>query len=233
MELYALLITAMSVGFVHTVLGPDHYVPFVALSKAREWSLRRTGLITFLCGLGHVAGSVVLGGVGIAIGLASKRLEIIEEGRGEVAAWLLIGFGLAYTVWGIHRAVRNRPHRHVHAHTDGAAHEHEHTHTEEHTHPHNPEVKSATPWALFIIFVFGPCEPLIPLLMYPAARMGPGSVAAVAGVFAFTTIATMLVVVLAGAKGLSTIPASRFQRYSHALAGAAVLACGLAVHFGL
>jgi len=26
-------------------------------------------------------------------------------------------------------------------------------------------------WALFLIFVFGPCEPLIPLIMYPAAKL--------------------------------------------------------------
>ena len=29
-----LVITAASIGFIHTVLGPDHYIPFVATSKA-------------------------------------------------------------------------------------------------------------------------------------------------------------------------------------------------------
>ena len=32
------------------------------------------------------------------------------------------------------------------------------------------ETFKTTPWVLFLIFVFGPCEPLIPLVMYPAAK---------------------------------------------------------------
>ena len=37
-----LLLTAASIGFIHTLLGPDHYLPFVAMSAARGWSSRRT-----------------------------------------------------------------------------------------------------------------------------------------------------------------------------------------------
>ena len=55
-----LSVTAITLGFVHTILGPDHYLPFIVLSEARKWSLRKTMLITFLCGLGHVLSSVVL-----------------------------------------------------------------------------------------------------------------------------------------------------------------------------
>ena len=37
-----LLWTAASIGFVHTLLGPDHYLPFVAMSRAGGWSARKT-----------------------------------------------------------------------------------------------------------------------------------------------------------------------------------------------
>jgi hypothetical protein len=33
-ESLALCLTAVTVGAVHTLLGPDHYVPFVATSRA-------------------------------------------------------------------------------------------------------------------------------------------------------------------------------------------------------
>ncbi|GAJ16419.1 unnamed protein product, partial [marine sediment metagenome] len=53
------------------------------------------------------------------------------------------------------------------------AHGHPHSHHLEHSHVHNDKsASSITPWALFAIFVFGPCEPLIPILMYPAAKNG-------------------------------------------------------------
>ena len=100
-ELNALIVTAASIGFFHTILGPDHYLPFIMMSWARKWSRFKTIVITFLCGLGHIASSVVLGLIGVWMGLAVKKLELIESARGNLAAWLLIAFVLAYLVWGM------------------------------------------------------------------------------------------------------------------------------------
>jgi nickel/cobalt exporter len=49
-SLLVLLGTAATIGFVHTVLGPDHYLPFIVLSKARGWTARKTALVTALAG---------------------------------------------------------------------------------------------------------------------------------------------------------------------------------------
>jgi len=105
-ELILLIITAASLGFVHTSLGPDHYIPFIAMSKARHWSVYRTSLITILCGIGHVLGSVVIGIIGIAFGIAITKLQNVESTRGEIAAWLLISFGLVYLIWGLRKAYK-------------------------------------------------------------------------------------------------------------------------------
>jgi len=125
-ELNALIITAASIGFFHTIFGPDHYLPFIMISWARKWSAVKTTLITLLCGLGHIGSSVVLGLIGVAAGLAINRLEIVESVRGNVAAWLLIAFGLVYFVWGLRRAYQKKSHVHSHTHVAGAAHEHLH-----------------------------------------------------------------------------------------------------------
>ena len=92
-DLTLLLGTAATVAFVHTVLGPDHYVPFVAMASSGRWSITKTTVITILCGIGHILGSVVLAGIGVAIGLAVGRLKVIDSVRGEITAWLLMGFG--------------------------------------------------------------------------------------------------------------------------------------------
>jgi len=231
-ELSALVITAASIGFLHTVLGPDHYLPFIMMSWARKWSRAKTIFITFLCGLGHIASSVVLGLIGVSMGLAVKKLEIIESARGNLAAWLLIAFGLAYLVWGLRRAYRNRPHVHTHVHTDETAHGHAHSHHLEHSHIHNGKsATSITPWALFAIFVFGPCEPLIPILMYPAAKNGFFGVLLITFVFGTATIATMLVAVLLAGTGVNFLPLAKVQRFAHVIAGATILLCGLAIQF--
>ncbi len=234
-ELVILIITAASIGLVHTLLGPDHYLPFVVLSRARHWTKRKTAAITILCGIGHVASSVLLGTIGIALGVAVSRLEWIESARGNIAAWLLIAFGLVYMAWGVRRAIRSRPHSHVHAHSGGDVHIHDHTHQKSHVHPHDhaSTARALTPWVLFTIFVFGPCEPLIPILMYPAASESALGVVAVATAFGLVTIATMLTVVLLLSFGLERLPTRGLERFSHALAGLAILLCGVAIHFGL
>lgn len=229
-QLTVLLTTAVSLAFVHTVLGPDHYLPFVMMSAAGKWSATKTLVVTILCGLGHILSSVVLGFIGIALGLAVRKLVVFESARGELAAWLLIAFGFVYCSWGVRRAIRNKPHRHLHQHDDDQ-HDHSHSHLREHTHCHTQSGSSMTPWILFTVFVFGPCEPLIPLLMYPAARSSTISIVLVAGVFGITTILTMLSIVMLSFLGFARLPLARLERYSHALAGLAIFLCGGAIKF--
>ncbi len=250
-QVAALCATAFSVGVIHTILGPDHYIPFIAMARAGGWSTPRTLGVTAACGLGHVAGSVLIGLVGIALGIAVMQLEGLEALRGDTAAWLLIGFGLAYFTWGLMRALRSAGggHSHVHVHADGTVHAHEHTHEGDHMHVHEATAQASlsdsagrgpatgasvwVPWALFLVFVFGPCEPLIPLLMYPAAKASPWAVALVVAAFTIATVGTMLAAVLVVRSGASLVRLPRLDRFSHAFAGLAVLVCGMLVKFGL
>ncbi len=234
--------TAASVGFLHTILGPDHYIPFVAMSRTNKWSARKTASITAMCGLGHVLGSVVIGSIGLIFGTMLMQIEALEAVRGDAAAWLLIGFGLAYLTWGVMKAVRDIPHTHVHAHLDGTVHSHLHQHDLEHRHVHQSvgvaaergeSSRSLTPWLLFLIFVFGPCEVLIPLLMYPAAEANLFAVVSVVLAFSIVTVGTMLLSVMLLVYGLNFIRLPDLHRYSHAIGGLAVLMCGVMVKFGL
>jgi nickel/cobalt exporter len=231
-EMNALIIAAASIGFFHTLFGPDHYLPFIMISWARKWSTFKTSLITFLCGLGHIGSSVVLGLIGVALGMAVNKLEIIESFRGNIAAWLLIAFGLAYLAWGLRRAFRSKEHTHNHTHGRADSHSHTHSHFRGHIHVHDEnDALSITPWVLFAIFIFGPCEPLIPLVMYPAAKNSYLGLILVTSVFGTVTIATMLGLVLFSRAGVNFIPLAGAQRFSHAIAGATILLCGLAIQF--
>jgi ABC-type nickel/cobalt efflux system permease component RcnA len=221
--------TAVTIGFVHTLIGPDHYLPFIVMGEARSWSIRKTMLITFLCGVGHVLSSVIVGFIGIAAGLSLSRLEFFESFRGNIAAWLLIAFGLIYMLISLRRLYRKKKHVHKHHHTDGMAHEHEHNHFSSHSHVHVSDRKNMTPWILFLIFVLGPCEPLIPILMYPAAANNIGGVILVALLFSAVTVATMMTVVLAFRLGLSRINLKPLEQYVNVIAGATIAVSGLAI----
>jgi sulfite exporter TauE/SafE len=227
-DLGILTVTAATIAFIHTILGPDHYVPFIALARARRWSVIKTIWITLICGIGHVGSSIILGAIGIGAGIGVSKLIGIESLRGNIAAWTMLAFGLLYTIWGIRRAIINKPHKHFHTHEDGIVHVHDHTHQNSHDHQHG---KNITPWILFIIFVLGPCEPLIPLLMYPAAQSRTWGIIQVSLVFSIITILTMMVLVLLTSYGLKLVNFGRLERYTHALAGATVCLSGCAILF--
>jgi sulfite exporter TauE/SafE len=223
-----LMAAAAGIAVTHTVLGPDHYLPFLMLAKARHWSRSHTLLVAGACGVGHVASSIALGALGLALGAGLGWVQHVEGRRGDWAAWALVWVGLAYTLWGVRAALKRRGglglhehpgHAHIHL---GGGHDHRHLDLE-------ARGNASAFWALFIVFVLGPCEPLLPLFVLPASR-GDWGLAALTGlVFGVVTVATMLALVLVGHAGLSRLPLGRMARWAHAMAGAVIMASGLAV----
>lgn len=202
-----LFLTALTIGVTHVILGPDHYLPFIVSSKAGKWSLPKTMFITMITGIGHVIGSVVLGLLGVLLSLNLQRLEIIESIRGDWAGWLLTFFGFVYLIWALFKMNHG------------------------HTHKIDGQKFNSTPWILFIIFALGPCEPLIPLLIYPAAKGNFISVIMVALIFSVSTIFTMMIAVYLGYYGLSLVKLQKLDKYAHVLAGTAIFLSGIAVTF--
>ncbi|MEM8548219.1 MAG: hypothetical protein AAGF46_08665 [Pseudomonadota bacterium] len=238
-EVVALIGTAATIGLLHTVIGPDHYLPFAAISRARGWGVTRTLAITLACGVVHIIGSLLLGLVGVALGLGLDQLVTVELWRGDAAAWLLLAFGLAYAVWGWRKAHTGQTHSHWHTHADGVAHDHAHDHAGEHGHVHAESGEFRwMPWALFLVFAFGPCEALIPLLMYPAAEHNYAALLSVCAAFALATLVTMLVLVIATRWGLAKV---RFgghasmlaARHVNTFAGGLIALCAVAMLVGL
>lgn len=86
-------------------------------------------------------------------------------------------------------------------------------------------------WALLLIFVLGPCEPLIPLFVLPASRGDWGLAVATAVVFTLVTLVTMVSLTAAALAGSRQLRLGPLERWSHALAGTVVAASGLAILF--
>ncbi len=230
-DLWVLSATAATVGFLHTITGPDHYLPFVMIGRARHWSYARLASVTVLCGIGHVLSSIVIALVGVAAGIALSRLQALEGLRGNWATYALMGFGIAYMLWGLRKAWRGETHSHLHRHADGTVHSHPHHHLDsEHLHPHG-ENESITVWVLFAIFVLGPCEPLIPLAMVPAARHSWMGLLWIALIFGLLTVGTMTATALFLYSGVRRISLPWLERYMHALAGLVIALSGAAIVF--
>lgn len=220
---------AASIAFFHTITGPDHYLPFIMIGRARNWSAFKTAMLTLACGFGHVFSSIILAAICIWFGSMLTEIKWLEGFRGNLAGWLLIAFGFVYMVWGIKWVFNHKKHNHCHIHQDGSLHEHPHGHFTAHAHVHEKGNRNITPWVLFIIFVLGPCEPMIPLLMAPASKGSMSGVVVVAVIFSLVTMVTMLGLVMSSLYGLKMLSFKRVEKYTHVIAGASILCCGLAI----
>ena len=212
-----LISTAALIAFFHTLIGPDHYIIFVALGKARHWGMVKTLKYTTICGLGHIMSSIIIGFIGIFFGIELMKIINLEESRGLISGWALLFFGLIYTIWGIKKIK-------IYKNKENLMYKNSHFKSEE-------KVLDITPWALFIIFVLGPCEALIPLFMYPALEENLLLVIKVALVFGVVTLMTMLVSVFLIMKGLNIFKFNSFERYSHVISGASIMICAAAINF--
>jgi hypothetical protein len=206
---WALAATAAGVGALHSI-APDHWVPFIALARARGWSASRTAQVTLLCGFGHVTVSVALGALALVFG--RELLEAFGARLESLAGILLVGFGLAYGLWGLRRAVGARLHGHEHAHFD---------------HVHDPSRASVL--GLFVLFSADPCVRLIPI-MIAAAPLGWPRILALILVYEVATLGAMAALVLGARAGaFRGLRAAWLDRYGDALAGGLIVATGAAV----
>lgn len=201
----ALVASTALIAFLHA-LAPDHWLPFVVIGKAQKWSTRKLAFVSFIAGIGHVASSLIIGFVGLLIGVELSKLEGLEGLRGDIGLWLLIGFGIAYAIWGLKHA--RHPHKHEII---------------------NEEIlnkRVVTAWTLYAIFILGPCEPLIPLL-FISLKFNLAGIIAVAIVFSVITWVMMVAQALLGYLGVRLINFGKIERYSHVIAGVVITLTGI------
>jgi len=203
--------SAASIGFVHTLLGPDHYLPLVAMAKTNGWSAPKTASYVAVCGVSHLLGTILIGALVFLLGFAFLNLETLQSIRGDFAGWFLLSFGAIYFAWGINWAIRERRMA---------------------AKRKNANFARCTPFALFLFFILGPCEPLIPLMSLGSESAEVFSSILVVSAFCGATLLTMLVCVMVFYYGVSRFSIFlKFENYMHAATGLIILICGCAIQF--
>jgi hypothetical protein len=200
--------TAAGVGALHA-LAPDHWLPIAAVSRARSWSTSRTARVALLCGTGHVTVSAALGVVALITG--TSVVAAFGAKIGSVAGILMIGFGVAYALWGARHVIMRHLHGHDHAHYD---------------HVHDPSTTST--WALFVIYCADPCVAVIPIL-FAAAPLSIGATLGIVAVYELSTMLTMTGLVLVSRAGATALRGTWIERHGDTAAGGLIAATGIAV----
>lgn len=215
----ALVFTTIATAVVHTLI-PDHWLPFVLVSRVEGWTQRRTIALTAASALMHVTLSIALGLGIVAAGRgAIHAVDGLNSRLERLSGWMLVTFGLCYMAWFLLRG--------GHAHSFGI-------------HPHhNPQdtetplgvksrLKDLSGYTLTFVVGFNPCILLIPLVLM-AAEMSVATLVAVSLAFALSTICSMVVVTLVGLHGTSRLTSPFLTRYGEAFSGGLIALTGLGV----
>ena len=218
---FLLLLSSCSTAIIHALI-PDHWLPFVLMSRVEHWSERRVAALTGLAGLLHVGVTIVAGGLTILVGSATVESLAARTGRSLefLGGLLLVVFGVTYGIW------RHRREARAHAPADKPraapeTHIHAHGHLlERWFHP------ALTAGALVIVIGMSPCALLVPIL-FAASAEGTGALLASALGFALCTVGTMVGVTVFAARGMRRIDLPFFARYGDLISGALVSAIGL------
>ena len=226
---FLLFLSSCSTAIIHALI-PDHWLPFVLMSRAERWSERRAAALTGLAGTLHVMVTLIAGALTILVGSATVHSLAQRTGRSLefFVGLLLVIFGVSYGLF------RHRREARVHATPEAAlgtpaaagrpvegGHVHAHGHLLERWF-HG----ALTAGTLVVVIGISPCALLVPIL-FAASAVGAGALLAAALGFALCTIGTMVGVTLVAARGMRRLDLPFFTRYGDLISGALVSAVGL------
>ena len=224
-ESLLIISSAASLGFFHTIMGPDHYLPFVAMARTNGWSGYKTAGYVTLCGISHVLGTLLIGVLALIVGFAFFKIESIQALRGNFAGWFLLFFGAFYFAWGINWALKKTKIKKCEIEFG----------TNEENDPsinQNSNFMRSAPFVLFLFFILGPCEPLLPLLAMGGENTRFFTSFLVISAFCLTTVLTMLLCVMIFHYGISRFSfLLKLENYLHATTGLVLFLCGFGIQF--
>jgi nickel/cobalt transporter (NicO) family protein len=230
----ALLAAAAGLGFAHAVL-PDHWVPLALLGRARRYRLTRVARLSALAGTAHVAVSILLGAMIIAVGLRFRSTE--RGAQDAIVGSLLILAGLGYALAGL------AGHGHGHGGEDGHHHPHEHEHEHEPGGRHGRRGQGMEPGSarerlragIETLVPFGAAaSPDLTILPVFLAASTVGVVTAVSTLltFAAATVATFVGLTVLACFGGHQLSGRWLERWGGALTSALLVLIGLLVVIG-
>jgi ABC-type nickel/cobalt efflux system permease component RcnA len=200
-----------AVGVLHTMV-PDHWAPITLIARQRGWSKAETISAAIKAGTGHVLSTLLIALVVWFAGIAvAARFGHWVDLASSIA---LIAFGswIAIASW---RELGQEAGDHGHGHSHDAHHSHEHP-------PHPTSNRTA----LILILGSSPMVEGIPAF-FAAGKYGLGLILVMSVVFAFSTIATYVLLCVYSTAGLQRVKLGSIERYCEVLSGAFIAVVGL------
>lgn len=219
--------TGFTVAFFHAAI-PTHWLPFVLVSRARQWSRWRTMGVALFAGLGHVLLTSLLGLVIAWFGFQ------LDEHAGhmfhQIAGGILLLIGALYfwRQWRGTGVCHHHPPGSRHQASAECGHEAERSHWEQELQDSKVVTDRSGDWpaisGLFVMLTLSPCEGFLPVYL-SGVQFGWTGFFVLSGILAAGTLAGMTLFTWLTLVGLERFELKLFERWEAALLG--TLFCGL------
>jgi hypothetical protein len=229
---FALLAASAGVGFGHAIL-PDHWVPLAVVGRTRRYPLAKVARLSGLAGIAHVLISIVLGAAVIVVGLQFR--SAVQGAQDTIIGCVLIATGLGFAAFelsGHGHSQHGHEHRQGHSHDRG---DQEHRRQSD-AHLEHAHGQHGIRGLAAVMVPFGAAaSPDLTILPVFLAATTTGVATAVGSlvVFAAVTIATIVAVTVAAAKGGYRIRGQWLERWGNAITALVLIGIGTLVLTGL
>jgi nickel/cobalt transporter (NicO) family protein len=208
--MYQIFIGSLVLSLIHALI-PNHWIPFIAISKTEKWSQRQTLWATAITGISHTFSTII---IGIAVGIAGYKLSASYHFVTSVAAPLiLMGLGVIYMILEI----------------KGHHHHHEHVSTSTLDKTGRSKWKTVV-MSLSIAMFLTPCIE-IEAYYFQAGTIGWLGIVIVSAVYLLITLVVMLLLVYLGIQGIQTFNSHFLEHHEKGITGIVLLALGLLACF--
>jgi hypothetical protein len=219
-----------SVAFFHAAI-PTHWLPFVLVARARNWTRMKTLAVTALAGMGHVALTSLLG---LGIAWFGFQLEEKVESFPWVAGGLLLVFA-CYYFWrqATGRGICHHPTPGSHHHaSEHCGDEHEHSHWQEELKDSPLVSDKAGEWAaitgLFVMLTLSPCEAFLGIYL-SGVQFGWKGFFVLSAILAVATLAGMTLFTWLALIGFEHFRLKRFEHFEAGLLGVVFAVLGVLI----
>ena len=228
-----LLLAAAGVGFGHAVL-PDHWAPLAVLARTRRDPLHRVVRRSLAAAGTHVALSLLLGAVLIAVGLRFRDTVLRYEDY--VVGGLLLATGAVFLILELTGRGHGHSHEGEHGHSHGGN-GHDHVDPHSHSHDHTPSsrpgrIQAAAALAVPFGAAASPDLTILPVFL-AASALGAATAVGSLVVFAGVTMATIVGLTVAASFGVARLTGPWIERRANLLTAGTLLVFGTLIALGV
>jgi hypothetical protein len=200
------LITGSLVLSLIHVAVPSHWLPIAVLGKSEKWTARETLVVTFLAGMAHAMGTILLGAIIGFIGLKmSSEHAIFTE---IISPIVLILMGLVYFAMDMH----------------------EHSHSHDAMHERKNRTKKSILITLITSMFFSPCLEIESIYL-SAGAFGWKAITLVSIAYLLVTVFGMMLLVWLAFTGLKKWNWHAFEHYERKITGFILILLGIIFYF--